>query len=66
MELEKTAEKLNDIHIQTIEQLAKGNEHIIRAKIGKHGVDLQRRAKGMDDRKSIRVKWVNIKVLVTR
>ena len=46
----KTAEKLNDIHIQTIEQLAKGNEHIIRTKIGKYGVDLQRRAKGVDDR----------------
>ena len=47
---EKTAEKLKDIHIHTIEQLAKGDEHIIRAKIGKHGVDLQKRAKGMDDR----------------
>ncbi len=47
---EKTAEKLNEIHIHTIEQLAKGDEHIIRAKIGKHGIDLQKRAKGMDDR----------------
>ncbi|AWC29724.1 DNA polymerase IV [Bacillus cytotoxicus] len=47
----KTAEKLNEIHIYTIEQLAKGDEHIIRAKLGKHGVDLQKRAKGIDDRK---------------
>ncbi|MFH4263724.1 hypothetical protein WAJ43_23035, partial [Acinetobacter baumannii] len=47
---EKTAEKLNEIHIHTIEQLAKGDEHIIRAKIGKHGIDLQKRAKGTDDR----------------
>lgn len=47
---EKTAEKLKEIHIYTIEQLAHGEEHIIRAKIGKHGVDLQKRAKGMDDR----------------
>ena len=63
---EKTAEKLNEIHIHTIEQLAKGDEHIIRAKIGKHGIDLQKRAKGTDDRKWIRVKWANIKVSVTR
>jgi len=47
---EKTAEKLKEIHIHTIEQLAKGEAHVIRAKIGKHGVDLQKRAKGMDDR----------------
>ncbi len=66
MDWRKTAEKLNEIHIHTIEQLAKGDEHIIRAKIGKHGIDLQKRAKGTDDRKWIRVKWANIKVSVTR
>ncbi|MDM5189853.1 DNA polymerase IV [Bacillus sp. DX4.1] len=46
----KTAEKLKEIHIDTIGHLANGKEHVIRSKIGNHGVDLQKRAKGIDNR----------------
>ncbi|PGZ96446.1 DNA polymerase IV [Bacillus pseudomycoides] len=46
----KTAEKLKDVHIHTIGDLAAGKAHIIRSVIGNHGLDLQKRANGIDNR----------------
>ncbi|MGG2064512.1 DNA polymerase IV [Bacillus sp. S14(2024)] len=46
----KTAEKLKDVHIHTIGDLATGKAHIIRSVIGSHGLDLQKRANGIDNR----------------
>lgn len=46
----KTAEKLQRVHIATIGDLARGQEHIIRTAIGNHGLDLRKRANGIDDR----------------
>lgn len=46
----KTAEKLKDVHIHTIGDLAAEKAHIIRSVIGNHGLDLQKRANGIDNR----------------
>ncbi|KEK21128.1 DNA polymerase IV [Bacillus manliponensis] len=46
----KTAEKLHAVDILTIGDLAKGNEYSIRSTIGNHGLDLKKRANGIDDR----------------
>jgi DNA polymerase IV len=45
-----TAAKLNDLHIVTVEDLAKANEGILREHIGISGVALKERANGNDDR----------------
>ena len=46
----KTAEKLADLQIYTIGDIAAVPDHELGAKFGKHGWDLARRARGIDDR----------------
>ncbi|MCM3735888.1 DNA polymerase IV [Bacillus cytotoxicus] len=46
----KTAEKLTGVHIHTIGDLATGKAHLIRSVVGNHGLDLQKRANGIDHR----------------
>ncbi|QSS98607.1 DNA polymerase IV [Pontibacillus sp. ALD_SL1] len=47
---EKTAEKLNASHIETIEDLAKADVYALKGKLGINGERLQNRANGIDDR----------------
>ncbi|MDQ0156469.1 DNA polymerase IV [Robertmurraya andreesenii] len=46
----KTAEKLNTIHIHTIEDLAKANEIQLKSLLGINGIRLKERANGIDNR----------------
>ncbi|MDF2608386.1 MAG: DNA-directed polymerase [Bacillales bacterium] len=46
----KTAEKLNEISIFTIEDLAKANEYLLKEKIGNYALVLKERANGIDER----------------
>ncbi|MCD5323158.1 DNA polymerase IV [Pontibacillus sp. HN14] len=47
---EKTAEKLINSHIHTIEDLAKADVYALKGKLGINGERLQNRANGIDDR----------------
>src|SRR5690606_22812381 len=47
---EKTAEKLSNIHIHTIKELANSDDHTLRATLGIRGIQLKMRANGIDPR----------------
>lgn len=46
----KTAEKLNAVHIHTIEELAHADDHKLKATVGVRGVEMKQRANGIDNR----------------
>lgn len=47
---ESTAKRLNELNIFTIGQLAEANEGLLRKRLGKNGVRLRLRARGIDSR----------------